>query len=68
MDDEVFHFERKRSQAVLRELEAQVRQRQPVSPLEQLERQLHRAIQRQEFERAAKLRDRLRALRARQPR
>ncbi len=67
MDDEVFLFERKRSQAVLRELEAQVRRQMPISPVERLERQLRQAIERQEFERAAQLRDRLRALRAQRP-
>lgn len=67
MDDETFHFERKRSQAALRELEERVRQIQPVSPLERLERQLRSAIEGQEFERAAKLRDRIRELRAQQP-
>jgi hypothetical protein len=64
MDDEAFRFERERSQAALRELEAQVRRTQPVSPLERLERQLRRAIEHQEFERAAELRDRIRELRA----
>lgn len=67
VDDEVFRYERKRSQAALRELEAQVRRRQPRSPVERLEGQLRHAIERQEFERAAELRDRLRALRAQQP-
>jgi hypothetical protein len=63
LDDETFKFERERSVAALRELAAQVQQNQPLSELEQLERQLHRAVERQEFERAAELRDRIRALR-----
>jgi hypothetical protein len=64
MDDDTFRFERERSLTALRELEKQVRQEQPVSALELLERQLRRAIERQEFERAAELRDRIRELRA----
>jgi len=67
MEDDTFQFERKRSQAALRELETQIRKRQPVSRVERLERELRQAIDRQEFERAAELRDRLRALRAKQP-
>jgi hypothetical protein len=66
LDDETFRFERKRSRAALRGLQAQVKRMQPVSPLEQLERQLRSAIERQEFERAAELRDRIRGLRAQQ--
>ncbi len=64
IEDEVFHFERERSQSALRELEVQVRRRVPVSPVERLERQLRQAVERQDFERAAELRDRLRALRS----
>ena len=64
MDDDTFRVERERSLTVLRELEKQVQAKQPVSPMEQLERQLERAIKRQEFERAAELRDRIRKLRA----
>jgi excinuclease UvrABC helicase subunit UvrB len=67
LDDETFAFERKRSQAALRELQVHIEQTRPVSPLERLERQLEAAIQRQEFEQAAELRDRIRALRTGQP-
>jgi hypothetical protein len=66
MDDDTFRFERKRSLAALRELEKQVQQKQPISAVELLQRQLRRAIERQEFERAAELRDRIRELRAQQ--
>jgi hypothetical protein len=66
MDDETFRFERKRSQAALRELEKQIQRMRPVTPLERLQRQLRHAIERQDFERAAQLRDRIRALRAQQ--
>ena len=47
----------------LRELESQVLKNRPLSELEQLEYQLRRAIDRQEFERAAQLRDQIRTLR-----
>ncbi|HUA66355.1 MAG TPA: UvrB/UvrC motif-containing protein [Alphaproteobacteria bacterium] len=64
MDDETFQVERERSLNALAELEKQIAQKQPVSPVERLQRQLRRAIERQEFERAAQLRDRIRELRA----
>jgi hypothetical protein len=62
MDDETFKFERERSLGAMQELVAQVQKNRPLSELEQLEHQLRRAIERQEFERAAQLRDRIRAL------
>jgi UvrB/uvrC motif len=65
MDDETYAFERARSLAALRELAAQIQQSRPVSAVEQLERQLRRAIDRQEFEHAAELRDRIRDLKSR---
>lgn len=64
LDDDTFQFERQRSQMALSELSAQIERMQPVSPLDRLERQLQKAIDSQEFERAAKLRDRIRELRA----
>lgn len=67
LDDETFHFERDRSLLALRELAAQIEQARPVPESERLERELRAAIERQEFERAAQLRDRLRALRAKGP-
>lgn len=66
MDDETFQFEQERSLAALRELAAQIQKNRPLSELEQLEHQLRRAIERQEFERAAQLRDRIRALKKQQ--
>lgn len=68
IDDETFQMERERSLSALGELEKQIVQKQPVSPVERLQRQLRRAIERQEFERAAELRDRIRELRAQKPR
>jgi UvrB/uvrC motif len=67
MDDETFQVERERSLAALRDLEKQIAQKQPVSPVERLQRQLRRAIERQDFERAAELRDRIWDLRAKRP-
>jgi hypothetical protein len=63
LEEETFKFERERSVGALRELAAQVEKSQPISKLELLERQLRRAIETQEFERAAQLRDRIRVLR-----
>ena len=62
-EDETFQFERDRSLTALRELAAQIQQNRPLSDMEKLEEQLQRAIQKQEFERAAKLRDQIRDLR-----
>lgn len=66
LDDETFTFERERSMLALRELVSQIRKNRPLSKLEQLEHQLRRAIDKQEFERAARLRDRIRALKQQQ--
>ena len=63
LEDETFRFERERSITALRELESQIQKNRPLSELEKLEHQLRRAIDTQEFERAARLRDRIRALR-----
>ncbi len=66
IEDETFAFERDRSLEALRELGSQIRKNRPLSELEQLEHQLRRAVERQEFERAAQLRDRIRALKKQQ--
>ena len=63
MEDETFQFELQRSLTALRDLAAQLQRHKPVSELERLERELLQAIEAQEFERAATLRDRIRALR-----
>ncbi len=63
LDDETFALERDRSLAAMAELAEQIQKTRPLSELEHLERQLRVAIDRQEFERAAGLRDRIRALR-----
>lgn len=62
LDDETFTFERDRSLSGLREMAAQIQKNRPLSELEKLQHQLQRAIDRQEFERAAQLRDRIRTL------
>ena len=62
MDDETFTFEKERSITALRELSDQIEKERPLSELEKLEKQLSRAIDRQEFEHAAKLRDRIKQL------
>ena len=64
LDEETFMFERDRSLSALRELEEQLSQVRPIPEEERLEIELQRAIETQEFERAAVLRDRLKAMRA----
>ncbi len=66
LEDETFEFEQQRSLTALRELVAQIEKNRPLSEVEKLEHQLHRAIERQEFEQAARLRDRIRALKNQQ--
>jgi hypothetical protein len=63
LEDETFQFERRRSLAALKEIAHQIEESKPVSELELLERELHQAIQAQQFEHAATLRDKIRALR-----
>jgi hypothetical protein len=67
LGDETFQFERERSRTALSELAEQIRKNRPLSELEQLEDKLRRAVERQEFERAAQLRDQIRALKHQQP-
>lgn len=67
LDEPVFDFERARSVEALRELRKQIQRARPVSRRARLERQLTQAIAREEFERAARLRDELRALRGEAP-
>jgi hypothetical protein len=62
-DDETFQYERQRSLSALRDLAEQIDSNKPLSERELLEKELHEAIETQHFERAAELRDRLRALR-----
>jgi hypothetical protein len=62
VDDETFQFERERSLAALRDLAEQIQKNRPLSELEKLEKQMNSAVEQQEFERAAQLRDRIRGL------
>jgi hypothetical protein len=63
LEDDSFKVERERSLIALRELASQIQKNRPLSELEKLEHQLRRAIDTQDFERAARLRDRIRELR-----
>lgn len=64
LDHETFQFERQRSLEALRDLANQIQKSLPLSEIETLERDLKAAIESEQFERAASLRDRIRALRA----
>jgi len=64
LEDETFDFERERSVSALKDMVTQIEESKPVSELEHLERELRHAIEHQHFERAADLRDRIRALRS----
>lgn len=57
VEAEEFFVERERSEAALEELEQELMQKRPLSHQEQLERSLQEAIDSEEFERAAVLRD-----------
>ena len=63
IDNPSFTFERKRSLDVLKDVAAEIEKNRPPSKLEQLERELRKAVEAQEFERAAGLRDEIKALR-----
>jgi hypothetical protein len=62
LDEDTFRFERDRSLTALEDLAAQIQKNRPLTKVEQLEHQLNRAIEKQEFERAAQLRDRIKEL------
>jgi hypothetical protein len=66
LDDETFKYERDRSVTALTELADQIEKNRPLTKLEKLEKQLHRAVDQQEFERAAQLRDQIRELKKQQ--
>jgi hypothetical protein len=59
-----FAYEKRRSLAFLKQLAREVRRRRPVSAKERLRRLLKRAVQREDYEEAARLRDRLASLRS----
>jgi hypothetical protein len=62
LDNQTFEIERERSLEALREMAASIEKDRPLSEREQLERELHKAIEMEKFERAAELRDRIRVL------
>jgi hypothetical protein len=66
LEDETFEFEYARSLKALEELLTHLRNTFGKSELERLEEELRWAIEEQAFERAAELRDRIRALKAKQ--
>ncbi len=59
IDSEEFYAEIARSEQALEELELELREKKPLSRLEQLRRMQETAIEREDFERAALLRDEL---------
>ena len=63
IDNETFRIERERALHALHEVVEQIENSRPLSNLERLEKDLRTAIEEQEFERAAVLRDKIRALR-----
>jgi len=65
VDNQTFRIERERSIHALRETAEEIEKTRPLTELETLERDLRQAVETQEFERAAILRDKLRALRDR---
>jgi len=62
LDNETFQVERDRSLQALRDAAEHIEKHRPLTPLEKLHRDLRAAIEAQEFERAAVLRDKIRAL------
>lgn len=62
LESETFEEERARALESLLEMQEQLAKSKPLSKLEVLEQQLRRAIEREDFERAAELRDRIRSL------
>jgi hypothetical protein len=65
MDNPIFVYERNRSLKILRDLEKDIRKNKPLSAIERLERQLARAVRSENYERAAEIRDRIKAMRFR---
>jgi hypothetical protein len=63
IDEDTFHFERRRSMEALHELADEIQKSKPLTELEQLENQLLEAVTAERYERAAELRDRIRNLR-----
>jgi hypothetical protein len=62
MESQTFQFEHERSLSALREMLTEVESNRPLTERERLERALQAAVDEEQFERAAELRDRLKAL------
>ncbi|MCY3761407.1 MAG: UvrB/UvrC motif-containing protein [Gemmatimonadetes bacterium] len=62
VEAEEFFVEKERSQQALDELEEELRENKPLSKEEKLKRALQEAVEREDFERAADIRDRLKGL------
>ena len=62
VEAEEFYVERERSEEALEELEQELNSQRPLSRREELEHQLQEAVEREEFERAAEIRDALKQL------
>jgi hypothetical protein len=62
IDSQTFQFEADRSLSALRDLLEQIESNRPLSEREQLERALKAAVDEEQFERAAELRDKIRNL------
>ena len=67
MDDESFRAERQRSLEILGQMATQIDKSRPLTEEERLDTELRKAVELEQFERAAELRDRLRLLRLTQP-
>jgi excinuclease UvrABC helicase subunit UvrB len=63
IDEDTFHFERRRSMEALHELADEIQKSKPLTELEQLENQLLEAVTAEHYEHAAELRDKIRSLR-----
>jgi hypothetical protein len=59
---EEFQVEKKRSQQVLEELEEEIASRRPVSQSDKLKEKLAEAVEKEDFEEAAKIRDQIREI------
>ena len=62
VEAEEFFVEKERSLEALDELEEELRENRPLSKEEKLRRALEEAVEREDFERAATIRDRLKGL------
>ena len=57
VDAEEFHLERKRSLEAIEELEEEIREKRPLTKIERLKKEMADSVAKEQYERAAKLRD-----------